>query len=141
MPIETDLNINPYSDDYNETKDFHRVLFKPAVPLQARELTQLQTILQTQIERFGDYQFKEGTIIKGCAFSFDDSVKYAKILDKTPDTGLNVSLPDYAPFDYIREATSNLVSQVVDTRSGLESQTPYLATIFFHYVVTLSTRK
>ena len=136
MPIETDLNINPYYDDYNETKDFHRVLFKPAVPLQARELTQLQTILQTQIERFGDYQFKEGTIIKGCSFSFDDSVKYAKILDKTPDTGLNVSLADYATFDYIREATSNLVAQVVDTRSGLESQTPYLATIFFHYMNT-----
>ena len=57
MSIETDLNISPYYDDYDENKDYHRMLFRPAVPLQARELTQLQTILQQQIERFGKFQF------------------------------------------------------------------------------------
>ena len=64
MPIDTDLNIAPYFDDFDETKNFHKVLFRPAVPLQARELTSLQSILQNQIERFGGYQFKEGTIVK-----------------------------------------------------------------------------
>ena len=59
MGIETDLNVNPYFDDFDETKDFHRVLFKPAVPLQARELTTLQTILQNQVEKFGQFTFKE----------------------------------------------------------------------------------
>ena len=71
MPIDTDLNISPYYDDYDETKNYHKVLFRPAVPLQAREVTQLQTILQNQIERFGGFNFKEGTLIKGCSFSFD----------------------------------------------------------------------
>ena len=81
MGIETDLNVNPYFDDYDENKDFHRVLFKPAVPLQARELTTLQTILQNQIEKFGQFTFKEGSIVKGCAFTFDRNIKYAKVLD------------------------------------------------------------
>ena len=43
------FNVNPYYDDYNEDKGFHRILFKPSVSVQARELTQLQTILQKQI--------------------------------------------------------------------------------------------
>jgi len=53
MPINTDLNVTPYFDDYDEDKKFHKVLFRPSVPIQARELTQLQTILQNQVERFG----------------------------------------------------------------------------------------
>ena len=64
MPIKTDLNVTPYFDDFDEDKKFHRVLFRPSVPVQARELTQLQTILQNQVERFGDHVFKEGTIVK-----------------------------------------------------------------------------
>ena len=50
MPQETNLNVSPYFDDFNEDKNFKRVLFKPGSPVQARELTQLQTILQNQIE-------------------------------------------------------------------------------------------
>ena len=63
MAIDTNLNTSPYYDDFDESKDFHRVLFKPAVPVQARELTQLQTILQQQIERIGEFTFKEGSIV------------------------------------------------------------------------------
>ena len=54
MPSPTDFNLSPYFDDYAESKKFHRVLFRPAFAVQARELTQSQTILQNQIgeERF-----------------------------------------------------------------------------------------
>ena len=58
MPINTDLNISPYYDDYDIENQFYKVLFKPAYAVQARELTQLQTILQNQIEQFGDNIFK-----------------------------------------------------------------------------------
>lgn len=132
MPIDTDLNISPYYDDYDENKDYHRVLFRPAVPLQAREITQLQTILQQQIERFGQFQFKEGTIIKGCAFTFDNSIKYAKLFDKT-SAGTDVNVNLFGKNDYIRSA-ANLIAQIVDTRGGLESQNPYLNTLFFKYI-------
>ena len=134
MGIETDLNVNPYYDDFDETKDFHRVLFKPAVPLQARELTQLQTILQNQVEKFGQFTFKEGSIVKGCTFTFDRNIKYAKLLDKD-STGTDINMNLFAEGDYIRNS-SNLVARVVDTKTGLESQNPDLNTIFFNYVNT-----
>ena len=52
MGINTNLNVSPYWDDFDETKNFHRVLFRPGLAVQTRELTQLQTILQKQVERF-----------------------------------------------------------------------------------------
>ena len=53
----TNLNVAPYYDDFDPTDNYHRVLFKPGYPVQARELTSLQSILQNQIERFGQHFF------------------------------------------------------------------------------------
>ncbi len=61
MPQETNLNVSPYFDDFDKNKNFSRVLFKPGSPVQARELTTLQSILQNQIEQFGTHFFKEGS--------------------------------------------------------------------------------
>mgnify|MGYP001257375176 CR=1 FL=1 len=61
MPQQTNLNVSPYFDDYGPSSDFHKVLFKPGYPVQARELTSLQSILQNQIEKFGQHFFKEGS--------------------------------------------------------------------------------
>ena len=55
------LNVSPYFDDYDPDKDFLRVLYRPGFPVQARELTTLQTFMQKQIERFGSHIFKEGS--------------------------------------------------------------------------------
>ena len=29
MPQNTNLNVSPYFDDFNENKNYHKVLFKP----------------------------------------------------------------------------------------------------------------
>jgi len=71
MPQETNLNVSPYYDDFNEDKNFNRVLFKPASPVQARELTQLQSILQNQIEQFGKHFFKEGSVVIPGQIAYD----------------------------------------------------------------------
>lgn len=64
------LNTQPYYDDFDGKKNFHQILFKPGMAVQARELTQLQTILQNQISRFGNHMFKNGTVvIPGNSFS------------------------------------------------------------------------
>jgi len=60
MPQQINLNVAPYFDDFDPANDYHKVLFKPGYPVQARELTNLQSILQNQIERFGQHFFKEG---------------------------------------------------------------------------------
>ena len=54
MPQKTNLNVNPYYDDFDKDDNFYKVLFKPGYPVQARELTGLQSILQNQIESFGE---------------------------------------------------------------------------------------
>ena len=79
MPINTNLNQSPYFDDYDQDKQFNRILFKPGFAVQARELTQLQSILQNQIEQFGDNIFKEGSIVKGCTFNNYDDLRYVKL--------------------------------------------------------------
>ena len=133
MPINTDLNVTPYFDDYDEDKKFHRVLFRPSVPVQARELTQLQTILQNQVERFGEHMFKEGTIIKGCNFT-DTVINYAKLNDaNTSSTALVMS--EFGD-TYVRNS-SNLIAQVLETSSGFEATNPDLNTIYFTYVLSL----
>jgi len=60
MPQQTNLNVAPYFDDFDAENDYHQVLFKPGYPVQARELNNLQSILQNQIEKFGQHFFKEG---------------------------------------------------------------------------------
>ena len=62
MAIDTNFNVDPYYDDYDEDKKFLRVLFKPGYAVQARELTQAQTILQKQVERFGSSAYKNGEL-------------------------------------------------------------------------------
>ena len=60
MPHQTNLNVSPYFDDFDSANDYHKVLFKPGYPIQARELTTLQSILKDQIEKFGQHFFKDG---------------------------------------------------------------------------------
>ncbi len=73
------FNNNPYFDDFDESKNFHKILFKPGVSVQARELTQLQTILQDQIKKFGNHIFRHGSVvIPGNSLS-DLSAPYVKL--------------------------------------------------------------
>ena len=60
MPQETNLNVAPYFDDFDPQSNYYKVLFKPGYPVQARELTTLQSILQNQVEDVGNHLFKEG---------------------------------------------------------------------------------
>ena len=59
MP-KVDLNKAPYYDDFDEAKNYHRILFRPSFAVQARELTQAQSILQNQVKRSADYFLQDG---------------------------------------------------------------------------------
>ena len=60
MPKETNLNVSPYFDDFDPDSKYYKVLVKPESPVQAREINNLQSILQNQIESLGNHFFKEG---------------------------------------------------------------------------------
>ena len=63
MPQKTNLNVAPYYDDFDSSKNLVRTLFRPGFAIQARELTQLQSALQNQIEQQGRHVFKEGAMV------------------------------------------------------------------------------
>ena len=83
MPSPTDFNLSPYFDDYAESKKFHRVLFRPAFAVQARELTQSQSILQNQIERISDHLFEKGAMVLPGEIAFDLDYYAVKLTSKT----------------------------------------------------------
>ena len=72
-------NIQPYYDDFDETKNYHRILFRPGYAVQARELTQLQTALQAQIDRYGQYAFKDGSRVLGGKVSINTEYDFIKL--------------------------------------------------------------
>ena len=67
----------PYNDDFNtssiEGKNYLRILFKPGFSVQVRELNQMQSILQSQIDKFGRSIYKEGPVIDGTTYFSDNT--------------------------------------------------------------------
>ena len=130
MALQTDLNVFPYYDDYDPTKNFYRVLFRPGVAVQARELNQLQSILQNQVEKFGDNIFKRGTIIEGCNIIRHDVLPYVKIKDTEAD-GTPISVTAFEGMS-VRNS-SNVAGHIVKTVAGFESRSPDLNTLYVKY--------
>jgi hypothetical protein len=93
MPSEYNFNLNPYYDDFDETKGFYRILFKPGFAVQARELTQLQTQLQSQISKFGSHVFKDGSIVLG-GNTFKSNINYIKVLSTGIPANINLEGSD-----------------------------------------------
>jgi hypothetical protein len=92
MAQKTNLNTTPYFDDFNENDNFYKVLFKPGFPVQARELNNAQSILQNQIEQFGDHFFKDGSVVIPGGLTYDSEYYAIKI---NPEY-LGVSVSAYA---------------------------------------------
>ena len=83
MPSPTDFNVSPYYDDFTESKKFHRILFRPAFAVQARELTQSQTQLQNQIESLSDHLFDKGAMIIPGEIGYDLKYYAVKLTSKS----------------------------------------------------------
>ena len=68
-----------YKDDFADSAGFHKILFNSGKALQARELTQLQTILQDQISKFGNNIFKEGAVVKPGGATINQKYEFIKL--------------------------------------------------------------
>jgi hypothetical protein len=74
-----DFNQSPYFDDFDAAKQYYKILFKPGVAVQTREMNQLQSILQDQITKFGNHVFKEGSMVIPGQVVYNDKVAYVKL--------------------------------------------------------------
>ena len=73
------LNVTPYFDDFDVNKGYLKILFKPGNSVQAREMTQLQSILQGQISNLSDHFFKEGAMVIPGQAALDLKANYVKV--------------------------------------------------------------
>lgn len=120
------FNVDPYYDDYSENKKFLRMLFRPGYAVQARELTQLQTILQNQIERFGKNIFNEGSLVYGGEV-VENRVKYARITGLTGTQSVSDLLGGEI-------SNANTSARIVHVESGVTSSSyDHFPVVFFEY--------
>src|SRR5210317_392765 len=130
MPSPTDFNVSPYYDDFTESKKFHRILFRPAFAVQARELTQSQTQLQNQIERVSDHLFDKGAMIIPGEIGYDLNYYAVKLTSKS-----NSTIADYIGTT-LTGGTSGVTAKVINAvaTDGTDPDT-----LFVKYFNTNST--
>ena len=134
----TNFNVPPYFDDYEEAKNYYRILFRPSVAVQARELTQIQTIQQKQIERIGNYIFKGGSYLQEnnppIATQLPN-LQFVRVLNKfISNTSLSVT---DIPQDYLLVGqTSGARATVITAKVGAEEQYPDTNRFYVAYLAT-----
>ena len=118
MPQKTNLNVSPYYDDYSASKNFYRLLFRPGYSIQARELTQLQSVLQNQIESFGRKQFKQGDLVIPGEVGLNNKLDYVKLSSVTEvavSEGGNIVFKKYDIKQLVGQTLKGITSGVTGT--------------------------
>jgi hypothetical protein len=110
--MSQNFNVDPYYDDFDPSKNFHRILFKPGYAVQARELTQSQTILQSQISKFADNIFTQNTPVTGGKTSVNLKCSYLK-LNSTYDNS-PITASDFLN-KIIRDDSGTILAKVIGT--------------------------
>ena len=132
MPQNTNLNISPYFDDFDKDKNFYRVLFRPGYPIQARELTTMQSILQNQMESIGQHFFKEGTMVIPGQVGYDLQVQ-AVVLQQS---FLGVDVETYRTQlngQIVEGITTGIKAKVLYSIPSTESSKGYV-TLYVKYI-------
>ena len=132
MPQNTNLNIAPYFDDFDKANNFYRVLFRPGYPIQARELTTLQSLMQNQIESFGTHMFKDGSMVIPGQIGYDLDAK-AVILQ---GSFLGADVEQYRSQitgTIVEGLTTGIKAKVLFSISSTESERGYI-TLYVKYL-------
>jgi len=124
MPSPTDFNLSPYYDDFTESKKFHRILFRPSFAVQARELTQSQTILQNQVERLSDHFFEKGTMVIPGEIGYD--LNYYAV--KLSSIASGFTLSSFSVGDILTGGTSGITATIINSvaTDGTDPDTLYI---------------
>jgi hypothetical protein len=114
-----------YKDDFSETDNYQRILFNSGNALQARELTQMQTIIQKQMERFGKNIFKDGSVVVPGGLNVDTDIEFVK-LDQ-----ISFPAPVMYAGDILTESGTDIKARVIDFIAAEGSDPP---TVFVDYI-------
>ena len=108
--MSLNFNVSPYYDDFDPAKNYHRVLFKPGFAVQARELTQTQSILQNQITNFADNIFASNSPVTGGQVTTNLNCYFVKL-----QPTFNNATIDVTQFNglLIQDATGTVLAKVV----------------------------
>ena len=133
MPQKTNLNVAPYYDDFDTDKNFYKVLFRPGYSVQARELTQLQSLLQNQIEQFGKYAFKQGELVIPGEIGFNNKLNYVKLSSVSEIPTNQDGQIVYKKYDVtqlvnrqVKGLTSGVIATIVQSAIATETQADVL---------------
>jgi hypothetical protein len=133
MPQNINLNNKVYNDDFASEKGFYRVLFRPGYSIQTRELNNLQSILQNQIENFGRHIFKQGDLVVPGEVSYNNRLNYVK-LSSVSEVAVNINgVITFQKYDIsllrnatIQGLTSGVQATVIATEYGNELESDIL---------------
>ena len=132
MAQNTNLNVTPYYDDFDKDKNFYRVLFRPGFPIQARELSTMQSILQNQVENVGTHFFKDGAMVIPGQVGYDLNVSC--ILLQESFLGSDVeTYRDQLDGSIIEGLTTGIKAKVLYSISAEDSERGYI-TIYVKYI-------
>ena len=129
--MSLNLNVNPYNDDFDPTKNYYRVLFKPGYAVQARELTQSQTILQDQVHKFADNIFKQNSPVTGGQVTTNFNCFYVKLLINYNGAAINVNNFNGL---LVTDSTGTISATVIAVAPGVSGGDP--PTIILSYQTT-----
>ena len=132
-----DLNVSPYYDDFlvagsdgkKPQEKYYRILFRPSVAIQAREMTQLQTTLQQQITNFGDHVFEEGAMVLPGGTALDLEYGFIKVAAVHNSADVEGYRPDFQGVT-ITGQTNGVTAKVVGTAAASGSDA---LTLFVKY--------
>ncbi len=128
------FNVDPYYDDFDPSKNFHRILFKPGYAVQARELTQSQTILQNQISNFADAIFSQNTPVSGGRVSLNFAAignigaYYVKL--QTQFSGVEIDVNNFLNKD-IQDVNGIVQARVIAVAEGTLIDPPTLVVTYY----------
>ena len=120
----------PYYDDFNVEKNFLKILFKPKLSVQTRELEQLQSMFQNQVETLASQIFQNGSVISGGKFTFKEKVNYVKL-----NSEYNSQTFNYNIFKdrYVYGTTTKILARVFNGWSQSANET---ASIYLDYLTS-----
>lgn len=132
--MTTNFASAPYFDDFDPEKNFYKVLFKPGFAVQARELNQLQSILQHQTSVFANHIFKKNSVVIPGGVSLNntaDLIFISGLVD--PSVLIGKTITNATSFDFTDDSTLDgfITAVVVGVQSASES-TP--AVLYLKYI-------